>query len=176
MRVVPGKEGKQQVWLCCSFFLGYQKQWQSCPNPELMGCPRQVPVPALQITLKDSGVWFGPCLWLSKKPPHKQGKSQGEKWWHALGVILASRCQWMWHDSLGPHSPVCPSTTPWLLPLFLLSTKRKIMAIISHDLPCFPAYAPLTLEEKANYTELHIKFFTYICTGKMNMWFSIFKT
>lgn len=75
-------------------------------------------------------------------------------------------CQWMWNDSLAPYSPVYPSTTPWLLPLFLLSTKRKINSTIFHDLPCFPAYAPLTLEEKANYTELLIKFFTYICTAK----------
>lgn len=129
---------------------------------ELMGCPGQVQVLALHITYRDNRVWFGTCLWLSKESPHKQKKSQGKKIWHILGIILVSTCQWMWHDSLGPFSPVYPTTTPLLLPLFLLSTKRKIMSIISHDLPCFPAYPPLTLKEKANYTELYITIFTCI--------------
>lgn len=30
----------------------------------------------------------------------------------------------------------------------------------------FPAYAPLTLKEKTNYTELHMKFLIWICTEK----------
>lgn len=60
-----------------------------------------------------------------------------------------------------------PVQLPCCFPLFLLSTKRKMMSITFHDLACFLwAYPPLTLKEKVNYTELHIKIFKYICTAK----------
>lgn len=59
-----------------------------------------------------------------------------------------------------------PLQFPYCFPFFFWAQTEKIMFIISHDLPCFAAYPPLTLKEKANYTELHITIFTHIWPAK----------
>lgn len=122
--------------------------------------------PSLSHLLGLWGVWFGTCLWLSKKSPHKQEKSQGKKLvtytWCYLGINMPVNVAWFtWslQPSLSQENSLAASP---------FSSEHQEKNYV-YNFPWFtmlPNQPQLILKEKANYRELSIKIFTCICTAK----------
>lgn len=150
----------------CSFFLGYWKQWQSYSKLSWWDVPGRFQCQPFTSSLGTTGRDLDPAFGCPRNH-HTNRKSHKVKN-DDMDLVLS------WYQHASERVMIHLVLTAWFIPVqfprcfpfFLLSTKRKMISIIFHDWPYFPAYPPLTLKEKVNFTERHIKIFTYIRTGK----------